>query len=280
MAAPTETSDLSTLATATLTEGNIQTTDLFGVWRGSAGSQAVYEITLENLLDYVEANASALQDQGDVLDDLNTLGAAASDGQIIVATGAGAFAYESGATARTSLGAAALGANTFTGNQDLDGNDITMGAGLLDMEGGKIDLDADGDTSITADTDDQIDIEIAGSDVASWDATGLDLKGNELKSHVSDVISVDTTSADVTLTAAAHSGNIILASGGATNQVIVPTTPGFTCIIIAGSAIDVEFNATTIDTNLASGDILSVLVEDATTIHATKILSANKETFS
>ena len=40
----------------------------------------------------------------DVLDDLNTLGAPASDGQFIVATGAGAFSYEDGATARTSLG--------------------------------------------------------------------------------------------------------------------------------------------------------------------------------
>ena len=39
-----------------------------------------------------------------VLEDLNTLGAASADGEFIVATGAGAFAYESGATARTSLG--------------------------------------------------------------------------------------------------------------------------------------------------------------------------------
>lgn len=39
-----------------------------------------------------------------VLEDLDTLGAAASDGQFIVATGAGAFAYESGSTARASLG--------------------------------------------------------------------------------------------------------------------------------------------------------------------------------
>ena len=43
---------------------------------------------------------------GAVLDDLNTLGAASADGEFIVATGAGAFAYESGATARTSLGLA------------------------------------------------------------------------------------------------------------------------------------------------------------------------------
>ena len=39
-----------------------------------------------------------------VLEDFNTLGAPASDGQFIVATGSGAFAYESGSTVRTSLG--------------------------------------------------------------------------------------------------------------------------------------------------------------------------------
>ena len=33
-----------------------------------------------------------------------------------------------------------------------------------DLNGGKLIIDADADTSITADTDDQIDIEIAGSD--------------------------------------------------------------------------------------------------------------------
>jgi len=41
---------------------------------------------------------------GEVLNDFNTLGAPASDGQFIVATGAGVFAYESGATVRASLG--------------------------------------------------------------------------------------------------------------------------------------------------------------------------------
>jgi len=46
-----------------------------------------------------------------VLEDLDTLGAAASDGQFIVATGVGAFAYESGATARASLVAAKSGVN-------------------------------------------------------------------------------------------------------------------------------------------------------------------------
>ena len=44
------------------------------------------------------------QTQGDVLDDLNTLGVVAADGDIIVGTGAGTFAYENGAVARASLG--------------------------------------------------------------------------------------------------------------------------------------------------------------------------------
>ena len=38
-----------------------------------------------------------------VLEDLNTLGAPTADGEFIVATGAGAFAYETGATVRTNL---------------------------------------------------------------------------------------------------------------------------------------------------------------------------------
>lgn len=40
----------------------------------------------------------------EILEDLDALGAPASPGQFIVATGAGVFAYESGASARTSLG--------------------------------------------------------------------------------------------------------------------------------------------------------------------------------
>jgi len=47
-----------------------------------------------------------VQAQGAVLDDLNTLGASAADGEFLVATGIGALAWESGATARTSLGVA------------------------------------------------------------------------------------------------------------------------------------------------------------------------------
>ena len=48
-----------------------------------------------------------------VLEDLDTLGVASANGEFIVATGAGAFAYESGNTARTSLGLGTADAPTF-----------------------------------------------------------------------------------------------------------------------------------------------------------------------
>lgn len=82
------------------------------------GALTASNYTAANLLTACATNAGALDFSaasktltvadnvtvGAVIDDLNNLGAPASDGQFIVATGAGAFAYESGATARASLG--------------------------------------------------------------------------------------------------------------------------------------------------------------------------------
>ncbi len=54
---------------------------------------------------------------------------------------------------------------------DATGNVIGLG---YDFQGGVLDLDVDNDTSITADTDDQIDIEVAGTDqivVKAWATT-------------------------------------------------------------------------------------------------------------
>jgi hypothetical protein len=89
---------------------------------GATGTNAVVTSTMEGTHDAhisVQLPSSVWQHQGDVLDDLNTLGTVASDGQIIVGTGAGAFAYESGATARTSLGLA-IGTNVQAWDASLD----------------------------------------------------------------------------------------------------------------------------------------------------------------
>lgn len=60
-------------------------------------------------------------------------------------------------------------ASEMTNSVDKDGQ--TVITGTLDFNGNKIVLDGDGDTSITADTDDRIDVEIGGSDVISWTAS-------------------------------------------------------------------------------------------------------------
>ena len=55
-------------------------------------------------------------------------------------------------------------------------------ANALDMQGqsDKLILDADADTTISADTDDQIDFKIGGSDIFQMTASKLDLNGKEL----------------------------------------------------------------------------------------------------
>lgn len=66
-------------------------------------SSNAFAVTENGTVTY-DDDRDKYQSPGGVLDDLNTLGAPTADGEIIVATGAGAFAYESGETARTSLG--------------------------------------------------------------------------------------------------------------------------------------------------------------------------------
>jgi len=76
----------------------------------------------------------------------------------------------------TSLGAVSGTTGTFTGNVDINGNELI--------------LDADADTSITADTDDQIDLKLSGSDRMSIKASGstsVDLNtGGSMKLTVGD----------------------------------------------------------------------------------------------
>lgn len=59
-----------------------------------------------------------------------------------------------------------------TGDMQINDNVVITGttthSGTVYLEGNRLDLDADNDTSITADTDDQIDFEIAGQDSISF----------------------------------------------------------------------------------------------------------------
>ena len=74
---------------------------------------------------------------GDILPDLNTLGAASADGEFIVATGAGVFAYESGDTLRTSIAGDILPDLNTLGAASADGEFIVAtGAGVFAYESG------------------------------------------------------------------------------------------------------------------------------------------------
>ena len=80
------------------------------------GGNAVITITMEGTTDShisVEVPSSIWQRHGTVLDDINTVGQVGADSEFLVGSGAGALAWESGATARTSIGLGTGDSPTF-----------------------------------------------------------------------------------------------------------------------------------------------------------------------
>ncbi len=144
---------LADIAGLAVTDGNIIVGDGAN-WVAESGATARTSLGV--------AIGSDVQAHGDVLDDLNTLGAPSADGEFLVATGAGAFAYESGATARTSMGLGTGDSPTFT-SLTLSGQ-----AGALAMNSQKITglgtPTADGDAATKGYVDSQ--------------SEGLDIKGS------------------------------------------------------------------------------------------------------
>jgi hypothetical protein len=123
-----------------------------------------------------------------VLEDLETLGtSAAADGAFIVATGAGAFAYESGATARTSLGLGTIA------TEDINLMPALIMAGAIAMGTNKI----TGLGTPTADTDAATKAYVDGV------AQGLDIY---------DTV-VAATTASFTMASTASTTTLVLADG-------------------------------------------------------------------
>jgi hypothetical protein len=164
-----------------------------------------------------------------VLEDLDTLGAPASDGQMIVATGAGAFQYESGATLRTSIGVDAAGTDNST-----DVTLVTTSHDYLSIAG----------QAITLGTIENNDL--ANSSI-TIDGTSVSLGG-----------SVTTDNDDVSnanlLTALAN----LQSSGGAADENIVIGTDSGDTIVITGN-LQVSGTTTTVNSetvNIADHNIV------------------------
>ena len=102
----------------------------------------------------------------------------------------------------------------------------------------------------------------------------VDFNAQAIEAHLGKVV----TSVTGTLTTTAHSGNILVTSGNVT----VPSTAGFNCTLIAGGAHTVSFNDGTLKTSpaMASGDIMSIVVQSSTVIHAVLVAAADKVTFT
>jgi hypothetical protein len=100
----------------------------------------------------------------------------------------------------------------------------TLDAGIvstsLDMNGTELILDADADTSITADTDDQIDIKIGGNDRITLQSGIIDLKNDGSESQVK--LYCESSNAHYTQIQASPHANY----GGGSVTVVVPAVAG------------------------------------------------------
>ncbi len=97
---------------------------------GSSGSNPVVTISMEGDTDShmtIDVPSDIWQLRGDVLDDLNILGAVGANSEMLVGTGTGAFAWEAGATLRTSIGVGTGDSPTLTG--------LTLSGNLIGPEG-------------------------------------------------------------------------------------------------------------------------------------------------
>ena len=99
----------------------------------------------------------------------------------------------------------------------------------------------------------------------------MDGRANEIGLFVNKVVSLVSG----LMTAAAHGGCMVVTSGNVT----VPTTAGFSAIIISGGAHTVTFNGA-VSPAMATGDIMTVAVQSSTVVHAVLTAAADKVQFA
>jgi len=136
----------------------------------------------------------------------------------------GDLAPKSGTNLTFNSSSGALTATSFVGA--LTGNSAGSHTGAVDLNGGVLTLDADADTTITADTDDQIDIAFGGNDRITLSTGLIDLKNDGSQSAIR--LYCESSNAHyAALQAPAHSafsGNITLTLPATTDTLVGRTT--------------------------------------------------------
>lgn len=119
-----------------------------------------------------------------------------------------------------------LGATGAYVTLDVSAGKIEMTGAEIDLNGNELILDADGDTSLTADTDDQLDVKIGGSDTAVFFKTGFQDRGTEAITATAGggttgLISAGTKVAIITSSVATKAVSLPIASIGDVIKLVV-----------------------------------------------------------
>ena len=132
-------------------------------------------------------------------------------------------------------------------------------AASADLDGKELILDADADTTITADTDDQIDIRIAGADDFQFTANTFTAQSGstiaaQALTATTGVFSSDVTGLTVNATGDTSAGDnaaigytagegLILTGQGSTDDITIKNDADTTILNVATGATDVEVSA-------------------------------------
>jgi hypothetical protein len=128
--------------------------------------------------------------------------------------------------------------------------------GTVDVQGNKIDLDADADTSLTADTDDEVDFEIGGQDAVEFTASDATFQVDVYQQTPSLAKTSDYTATQ------GESGALLSNAGasGAIQLTLPAATPGLNyCIFVAEAytiTVDVDDADQILDLTNSTGDAI------------------------
>jgi hypothetical protein len=144
----------------------------------------------------------------------------------------------------------AIAIDNITGDAQVVATGVLVGTGFdigLDMQGTKLELDADNDTSIIASTDDQIDFEIAGA--LDFRMTANVLHALSGSSIATDVIAEETAGAGVTIDSVLLKDGIVGSQQVISGDGSITIVNKATVILTKGSAAAITLAAPTTTTH-------------------------------